>query len=388
MQIRDNCGIRTQKIRRNYGLSCCSLLFSDEFCGFRCRAVLEMTAWTHPQPRRRGGCRPAARRSSPRTSPTRGRSPWSTSPRTSASRSTRCAATSISSIARASSSAPTAGRSAPCRSPDGTAGSTCDRRCRSPRRSASPRSRSTSSRTGRCSCSTRGRRRSPSPARCATTATSRSRRTTCASPPRSRRRCSATCSSSGRRRTITQATTGPVTLATNSHAPDVDIRADYALIAVGAVDASGFSTSNLGDATMMTEMIQKADRIAILADSTKLDRRLFAQIAPLEKADYLITDAPPSPTWPPPSPRRGSRCSRPETSRVLTRRPDRSTMTDIAASVRRGGRASCRAACTSISSAPSTASCRRRAAWTRIPRGVSRSVDGRRGSKTTSSANG
>lgn len=96
-------------------------------------------------------------------------------------------------------------------------------------------------------------------------------------------------------RTITQATTGPVTLAMNSHSPDVDIRCDYALIAVGAVDASGFSTSNLGDATMMTEMIRKADRTAILADSSKLDRRLFAQIAPLEKADYLITDAPPSP---------------------------------------------------------------------------------------------
>ncbi|MDU0344849.1 DeoR/GlpR family DNA-binding transcription regulator [Microbacterium sp. KSW2-29] len=96
-------------------------------------------------------------------------------------------------------------------------------------------------------------------------------------------------------RTITQATTGPVTLALNSHSPDVDIRCDYALIAVGAVDGSGFSTSNLGDATMMTEMIQKADRTAILADSSKLDRRLFAQIAPLEKADYLITDAPPSP---------------------------------------------------------------------------------------------
>lgn len=95
-------------------------------------------------------------------------------------------------------------------------------------------------------------------------------------------------------RTITQATTGPVTLAASSHSADVDIRCDYALIAVGAVDASGYSTSNLGDATMMSEMIQRADRTAILADSTKLDRRLFAQVASLDKADYLITDAPPS----------------------------------------------------------------------------------------------
>jgi len=95
-------------------------------------------------------------------------------------------------------------------------------------------------------------------------------------------------------RTITQATTGPVTLSAASNSADVEIRCDYALIAVGAVDASGFSTSNLGDATMMSEMIQRADRTAILADSTKLDRRLFAQVAALEKADYLITDAPPS----------------------------------------------------------------------------------------------
>ncbi|WP_285137746.1 DeoR/GlpR family DNA-binding transcription regulator [Microbacterium sp. lyk4-40-TSB-66] len=96
-------------------------------------------------------------------------------------------------------------------------------------------------------------------------------------------------------RTITQATTGPVTLAMNSNTTEVDIRCDYAVIAVGAVDASGYSTSNLGDATMMSEMIQRADRTVILADSSKLDRRLFAQVTPLEKADYLVTDAPPSP---------------------------------------------------------------------------------------------
>lgn len=94
-------------------------------------------------------------------------------------------------------------------------------------------------------------------------------------------------------RTITQATTGPVSLAMTSAGPDVDIRADIAFVAVGAVDASGYSASNLGDSTMMAEMIQRADRTAILADSTKLGRRLFAQVTALEGADYLITDAPP-----------------------------------------------------------------------------------------------
>ena len=65
------------------------------------------------------------------------------------------------------------------------------------------------------------------------------------------------------------------------------------LIAVGAIDEAGYSTSNLGDAAMMSEMIQRAERTAILADSTKLGRRFFAQIALLDRADYLITDAPP-----------------------------------------------------------------------------------------------
>ncbi|AUZ86375.1 transcriptional regulator [Arthrobacter agilis] len=96
-------------------------------------------------------------------------------------------------------------------------------------------------------------------------------------------------------RTLTQATTGPVTLRMNANTPEVDIRCDIALIAVGAVDVSGYSASNLGDATMMADMVRRADRTAILADSTKLGRRLFAQIVPLEGADYLVTDKAPDP---------------------------------------------------------------------------------------------
>lgn len=94
-------------------------------------------------------------------------------------------------------------------------------------------------------------------------------------------------------RTITQATTGPVMLPMSASGLDGDIRCDLALIAVGAVDASGYSTSNLGDATMMAEMIRRAERTAVLADSTKLDRRLFAQVCALEGADYLVTNEKP-----------------------------------------------------------------------------------------------
>lgn len=73
----------------------------------------------------------------------------------------------------------------------------------------------------------------------------------------------------------------------------MDIRCDLALIAVGAIDEAGFSTSNMGDANMMAEMIQRADRTAILADSSKFGRRLFAQVTTLDRADYLVTDTPP-----------------------------------------------------------------------------------------------
>ena len=94
-------------------------------------------------------------------------------------------------------------------------------------------------------------------------------------------------------RAITQATTGPEAFTMTPGGPEEDIRCDLALIAVAAVDESGYSTSNLGDAAMMSEMMQRAERTAILADSTKLGRRLFAQVSPLEKADYIVTDAEP-----------------------------------------------------------------------------------------------
>jgi DeoR family transcriptional regulator, fructose operon transcriptional repressor len=96
-------------------------------------------------------------------------------------------------------------------------------------------------------------------------------------------------------RTITQATTGPVAFTMTAGGPEVDIQCDLALIAVGAVATSGYSTSNLGDAAMMADMMQRAQHTAILADSSKMGRRLFAQVASLDRADYLVTDAAPAP---------------------------------------------------------------------------------------------
>lgn len=96
-------------------------------------------------------------------------------------------------------------------------------------------------------------------------------------------------------RTLTLTTIGPVSF----RAPDggeLDISCDLALIGVGAVSATaGFTTSNLGEAAMMREMISRAARVGILADSSKFGRRLFAQVAELGGADYLVTDSTPPP---------------------------------------------------------------------------------------------
>lgn len=93
-------------------------------------------------------------------------------------------------------------------------------------------------------------------------------------------------------RSITQATTGPVALQ-SALGREIDLRCDLAIVAVGAVAVDGYSTSNIGDAGMMSEMMEKATRVAVLADSSKFDRRLFAQVANLDRADYFVCDSRP-----------------------------------------------------------------------------------------------
>ena len=97
-------------------------------------------------------------------------------------------------------------------------------------------------------------------------------------------------------RTSAQATVGPVRFQAPGSGPELDVRCDLALIGVGSVSTdAGFATSNLGEAAMMSEMIDRAGRVAILADATKFGRRLFAQVAELGRADYLVTDQAPPP---------------------------------------------------------------------------------------------
>lgn len=95
-------------------------------------------------------------------------------------------------------------------------------------------------------------------------------------------------------RTVTQSTTGPVVLRLTTGDQEIDLRCDIALIGVGALSAdAGFTTSNAGEAAMMHAMMRRARTVVVLADSSKFDRQLFAQVAPLEMADYLVTDREP-----------------------------------------------------------------------------------------------
>lgn len=96
-------------------------------------------------------------------------------------------------------------------------------------------------------------------------------------------------------RTVGQTTTGPVSFQLAPGGDQLAVQADIAIIGVGAVSTTGYSTGNLGDAAMMADMMAHASKVAIVADSSKLGRRLFAQIAELGRADWFITDAPPPP---------------------------------------------------------------------------------------------
>lgn len=99
----------------------------------------------------------------------------------------------------------------------------------------------------------------------------------------------------GSMRIHTQSTTGPVRFPTTD-GRDISISADLAFVAVGAVSAEGgYTTSNLSEALMMREMMQQSAKVAILADSSKFNRRLFAMVADLGLADYFITDREPPP---------------------------------------------------------------------------------------------
>jgi DeoR/GlpR family transcriptional regulator of sugar metabolism len=92
-----------------------------------------------------------------------------------------------------------------------------------------------------------------------------------------------------------QETIGPVIFPLGEPGMEQRIQADLAFIGVGSVsEDDGYWTSNLAEAGMMREMMDRSAKVAIVADASKFERRLFAQVSDLSAADYLITEVPPS----------------------------------------------------------------------------------------------
>jgi DeoR family transcriptional regulator of aga operon len=70
-----------------------------------------------------------------------------------------------------------------------------------------------------------------------------------------------------------------------------DISCGIFFLGVDGIDLNfGISISNLSEAALNQKMIETAQTVVILADSTKFDRRGLGRICGLEQVHYIITD--------------------------------------------------------------------------------------------------
>ena len=53
----------------------------------------------------------------------------------------------------------------------------------------------------------------------------------------------------------------------------------------------GFTTTDMREAELNQQMMRAAQKVIVLADSTKLGRRGFAKIGNIEDIDMIITDS-------------------------------------------------------------------------------------------------
>jgi DeoR family transcriptional regulator, fructose operon transcriptional repressor len=92
----------------------------------------------------------------------------------------------------------------------------------------------------------------------------------------------------GQFRPEAQGTIGPILAA------GIQISVDSAIIGVGGITArEGLTTTVLEEASMIAAMMAAARRTIVLADSSKLGKHSFAQIAGLAAMQILVTDAEP-----------------------------------------------------------------------------------------------
>lgn len=86
-----------------------------------------------------------------------------------------------------------------------------------------------------------------------------------------------------------------VTIGAIGFAAVAGIHADTAVIGCTGVSASGISMTKLDEAAHTAGMIGVASRTIVVADQSKFDITAFANIAPLDDIQCLVTDAVPPP---------------------------------------------------------------------------------------------
>ena len=70
-----------------------------------------------------------------------------------------------------------------------------------------------------------------------------------------------------------------------------EINLDLAVLGVDAIDATlGAAAHHEGEAAMNRLMADRAERVVIVADASKLGERAFARVCPIERVATLITD--------------------------------------------------------------------------------------------------
>ncbi|QSB15084.1 DeoR/GlpR transcriptional regulator [Natronosporangium hydrolyticum] len=76
-----------------------------------------------------------------------------------------------------------------------------------------------------------------------------------------------------------------------------EVNLDLVLLGVDAINVGlGAAAHHEGEAAMNRLMVQRARRVAIIADSSKLDGQAFAQICATDQIETLVTDAGADPT--------------------------------------------------------------------------------------------
>jgi DeoR/GlpR family transcriptional regulator of sugar metabolism len=67
---------------------------------------------------------------------------------------------------------------------------------------------------------------------------------------------------------------------------------DKAILGVNGVTAHGISVNNPQEAGIKRKMLERADCVVVLADSSKIDIESLVRIEPLDRVDVLVTETP------------------------------------------------------------------------------------------------